>query len=597
MANLAEQYGFRDDLVDELINDLVGPAEGPGEVITDLPLDRYVSGVLWPADDLLQEAAEPDSGEPEENDAGENPISQALMRYPTSMGITFSVDLARATSVQIAVDAAKYVPSGTGNTSESVDAERSSRRQRTRRPDSWVREQQVVDPIDWDVATPGAKKVDVVPGLQLYVYSRTPKDGRVAVSVALRNMQVTPKGELRDGFAWFQVGLEVRSVERAIVDRSSYGVLSADADLRSAALLYRNARVFAIGHGCAATWDRDGAAAHVGRVVSTFIPRQEVSRAKPGSVGADIDLRMSFLSGATDGELFENLSRLVSEYRDWIDRLSLSVQNGETDVEEGLKAVVDEHVERARNAARRIQDGIDLIAADPDVGRAFRLANAAMQMQRARQDWVRGGATGAVGDGAAQSWRPFQIAYILLNLPGLADADHKVREIADLLWFPTGGGKTEAYLGLTAFTVFFNALSGVQPPTAGELFAHGQRLTGAKPHRYAAAGIARTFQTPRVFAGLSVAANIDFGLQFAGRARTASWLLKDEASILNLIGLSAQSALPAGACGSPGAISTAMCFRARRRRILRPSPGWSGRAKTFPPSSITACSRAGCWRI
>ena len=247
MANLAEQYGFRDDLVDELINDLVGPAEGPGEVITDPPLDRYVSGVLWPADDFLQEAAEPDSGEPEENDAGENPISQALMRYPTSMGITFSVDLARATSVQIAVDAAKYVPSGTGNTSESVDAERSSRRQRTRRPDSWVREQQVVDPIDWDVATPGAKKVDVVPGLQLYVYSRTPKDGRVAVSVALRNMQVTPKGELRDGFAWFQVGLEVRSVERAIVDRSSYGVLSADADLRSAALLYRNARVFAIG--------------------------------------------------------------------------------------------------------------------------------------------------------------------------------------------------------------------------------------------------------------------------------------------------------------------------------------------------------------
>ena len=102
---------------------------------------------------------------------------------------------------------------------------------------------------------------------------------------------------------------------------------------------------------------------------------------------------------------------------------------------------------------------------------------------------------------------------------------------------PNGAGKT----------TFFNALSGVQAPTAGELFAHGQRLTGAKPHRYAAAGIARTFQTPRVFAGLSVAANIDFGLQFAGRTRTASWLLKDEASILNLIGLSAQAALPAGA--------------------------------------------------
>ena len=102
---------------------------------------------------------------------------------------------------------------------------------------------------------------------------------------------------------------------------------------------------------------------------------------------------------------------------------------------------------------------------------------------------------------------------------------------------PNGAGKT----------TFFNALSGVQLPTGGELYAHGQRLTGAKPHRYAAQGIARTFQTPRVFAELSVRANIQFGLEFAGRGRKASWLLKDALSILNLIGLAEQSALPAAA--------------------------------------------------
>ena len=102
---------------------------------------------------------------------------------------------------------------------------------------------------------------------------------------------------------------------------------------------------------------------------------------------------------------------------------------------------------------------------------------------------------------------------------------------------PNGAGKT----------TFFNALSGVQMPTSGELYAHGQKLTGAQPHRYAAVGIARTFQTPRVFAELSVSANIDFGLQFAGRGRAASWLLKDVASILQLIGLSQQAALPAAA--------------------------------------------------
>ncbi|MBC7940203.1 MAG: ABC transporter ATP-binding protein [Chitinophagaceae bacterium] len=102
---------------------------------------------------------------------------------------------------------------------------------------------------------------------------------------------------------------------------------------------------------------------------------------------------------------------------------------------------------------------------------------------------------------------------------------------------PNGAGKT----------TFFNALSGVVQATAGELYAQGVRLTGAPPHRFAHHGIARTFQTPRVFAELGVAANIGFGLQFAGRARAASPLLKDEASILKLIGLSAQAALPAAA--------------------------------------------------
>ncbi len=102
---------------------------------------------------------------------------------------------------------------------------------------------------------------------------------------------------------------------------------------------------------------------------------------------------------------------------------------------------------------------------------------------------------------------------------------------------PNGAGKT----------TFFNALSGVITPTGGELYADGQRLTGAKPHRYAHHGIARTFQTPRVFADLTVAANIEFGLQFAGRRRAASWLLKDAPSILKLINLTEQQALPAGA--------------------------------------------------
>ena len=101
---------------------------------------------------------------------------------------------------------------------------------------------------------------------------------------------------------------------------------------------------------------------------------------------------------------------------------------------------------------------------------------------------------------------------------------------------PNGAGKT----------TFFNALSGVVAPTSGELFALGEPLAGAAPHRFAQLGLARTFQTPRVFAALSVAANIDFGLQFAGRHRAAPASLSNVRSILELIGLSARPEQAAG---------------------------------------------------
>lgn len=110
MTKLDAQYEFRDAIIDELIKDLVGPADGADEVITDLPLDRYVAGVLWPADNAVQELPDPDSGEAEEDGGEDVPIAQALVRYPTSMGITFSVDLSAATLITVDVQAARYTP-------------------------------------------------------------------------------------------------------------------------------------------------------------------------------------------------------------------------------------------------------------------------------------------------------------------------------------------------------------------------------------------------------------------------------------------------------------------------------------------------------
>jgi branched-chain amino acid transport system ATP-binding protein len=126
------------------------------------------------------------------------------------------------------------------------------------------------------------------------------------------------------------------------------------------------------------------------------------------------------------------------------------------------------------------------------------------------------------------------------------DASFAAGELVGIIG-PNGAGKT----------TFFNAISGVTVPTAGKLLAAGRDLSGRGPHRYAAQGIARTFQTPRVFADMPVRANIEFGLKFAGRRRrryvfwgdeaAVPWALRSPESILALIGLSAQAALPAAA--------------------------------------------------
>ena len=112
---------------------------------------------------------------------------------------------------------------------------------------------------------------------------------------------------------------------------------------------------------------------------------------------------------------------------------------------------------------------------------------------------------------------------------------------------PNGAGKT----------TFFNAISGVHQATSGRMLVEGVDLTGRAPHRYAAHGLARTFQTPRVFADLPVLTNVEFGLKFAGRRprkfllwgeeTAVPWVLRDAQRILQLIGLSGRAAVPAGA--------------------------------------------------
>ncbi len=456
MSTLDTKYAFRREMVDRLETDLYGP-ETQDELITERPLDRYVTGVLWPAMDqtYVQAPDEPESVSAVPGEAAvDSPVANARLSYPSSVGLTVSVDTTVSSSLLVYPSATRYVPVHTDRKSES---RRGTEYDWQRRPTELR-----VMKIELDRPSTGPNSDDEslsVDGLELYTLVRPAEDGIVTVTVVLRNTQPKPgTSEDKDVACWFQVGLSVRTDEPALVDRSKLRLeIPDDEDLASSELLYRNHLIFGAGHGCAvAVDDADIKDRRCRGVSTTFIPRQDVHRSKAGESDANLSLHL-LGSGTREGVLAE-LSTLAADYWSWIaaTRTSMSA-DGPSHVPGRLRGVADRHMEQAVEAHTRMIAGIDQLAVDGHAFEAFQLANRAMHLQRARQDWVREGARGEFTPGA-QAWRPFQLAFILINLPSITDDQHHERGIADLLWFPTGGGKTEAYLGLIAYLLVLRRL-------------------------------------------------------------------------------------------------------------------------------------------
>ncbi|MGZ5441155.1 MAG: DISARM system helicase DrmA [Thermoanaerobaculia bacterium] len=155
---------------------------------------------------------------------------------------------------------------------------------------------------------------------------------------------------------------------------------------------------------------------------------------------------MDTLAAANAEDLRSMLMPLVDQYGIWIDK-----QRGTVSADSRRRQTLEFLADRAANARRRIQDGITLLA-DPQILESFQVANRAMAAA-ARQRQAQAGQSPSDAE-----WRPFQLAFLLMNLRGIAAPAHFEREIVDLLFFPTGGGKTEAYLGLAAFTLVLRRL-------------------------------------------------------------------------------------------------------------------------------------------
>ncbi|MDG9721662.1 helicase-related protein [Streptomyces sp. DH41] len=479
----SEHYRVRDEeLLVGLRRELFGPAEEAtpedrDEVLAeDAPIDRYLTGVLYPRasrERRSENAAEQDGLDAvpvlAREDAEESGAAQEAGvsgdKRPSSMGLTFAVDPAISEEIVISTRAAVYEP--TDADGNPVPARRAEARTVAEQRERWRRKELQLPEktVDVTAPTPG-ELIELVPdkaALHVIVRRPDPVSGTVTVTVTLINRQKVGERDLQDAFALFQCGLVVWAADgtSAFVERPAPAAAH-DPEIATSRLLHRHAPTFAIGHGCAAAWDwvpspigmTDTRKAAVPEVRSDFVPSVEVLLTDSNPEIDSSSLSMLGLAEKSDAEVLTALEALATGYEDWIARKST-----EADALAGgpHEPPSRDQVDACREALGRIREGIELLRTKPDLMRAFRLANRAMADQRARSTWVKGGRVSSP-DPSAGRWRPFQIAFLLLCMAGIDDPEHDDRKISDLLWFPTGGGKTEAYLGLIALTSFLRRI-------------------------------------------------------------------------------------------------------------------------------------------
>jgi hypothetical protein len=430
--------------------DLSGPS-ADDEILGSRPSDVYLTGILWPGNTgVAPEEDERLAVAPGESDEGDDAEDQALpasvpLRRPSTAGLSFAAAGAGAgetPSVSVHVAFGLYEPT-------EVEGTTRWRRTAVQLPPLHC----ILEPgaQDHELAVPG------IVGLRLNLRCVPYSEGILATATLVNG--TVPASRTRDDVervTLFQTGLRVSAADgsRLLARPSRRAVV--DDDDRSAALLYRNVHEYAAGHTCSADWESaDDGGTHVTEVRTTWMPvavtpatspdGHEVFRNLSGAEGNP--LSAAWLASASDSALAGGLARLCDAYAEWAE-LQAGAAAGFSGEEADTAA---RHLDDIRAVLTRMRAGAVRIADDARVAAAFRLANLAMDTQRT---W-----SGA----DPLRWRPFQLGFLLLALESTLDGTHGDRGVMDLLWFPTGGGKTEAYLGLVALVAFHRRLSSPNP--------------------------------------------------------------------------------------------------------------------------------------
>jgi hypothetical protein len=517
-SSLDEQAFLRELLKVATIDDLLGPACGPEEEIVGMSVrDRYLVGKLSPqtrddqdcieglsgglSTDAPLESVPPDLTPLAEVGEGKNKGSRRRLpgeEFPTAGGANDPDD-----DDNQAIDASKnqsFVPSSFGFTFcvdaavESLEIEaRWGRYERTESEEqfsetgkpmrAWKRIPsggRIHLPMEDGLIKPTAPDAHC-PKVAIQGTIRAPLlSGDRLVTVFLINDQPMP--ESNQDQAWvFQPELIVRSSDGKAVFRKR-PVLENDGhdqERESLEMIYRKRVEFAVGHSVSVHATPSSESVEFASEIRTvFLPEYEVAVTEtPGLNPEDrpamrrmVDegfLDMEVLAELEKESLVAGLSILTNDYKAWIAEQRARIGNDVVGYDDAAMCAMD----RCEEILQRLREGIAVIDSDEQALKAFRFANQAMAVQRVRSIYAlkrRRNEEVDINDlnvRRNRSWRPFQLAFILLSIPALVNPKHKDRTkpvdaYADLLWFPTGGGKTEAYLGVAAFTMAIRRLHG-----------------------------------------------------------------------------------------------------------------------------------------
>lgn len=507
--------------------DSYGPwveAETGEEILQrDPPGRRYGVGVLYPprvaadpGDDLAAsggqatephkytrqednpaaETVPPETPTGEDADPQDFDLSQANSFRPSAMGLSFLAHVPTGSSLGITLTGGVYRPVAVSVAGQSGMP-------------WWVRRKgeahRIVVAAEIQAEnSPIFRRYPIIsewPGLnlELSIYSRPRSDGMLLLTATIVNR--SKPGVRLDASCLFQSKFTISPADGAQIrpypEHSSAS--EGDPEIATFDLLYRDARTYAVGHGCAAGWETGDD----GRVTlsADCLPSFQTPSITPDITlpdGTKIAVPLAPLAGLDPGDDgMETLGRVVQAYEDWAIARRAECDGFDTEME---CRTAHAHVDECERMLARMRRGLALLHSDPEVARAFQLANEAMleqQLRTARP--TRSTSVGADGryavDGQTdrdpgdddRSWRAFQIGFILSTLTSVSDPADPEREAVELIFFPTGGGKTEAYLGAAAISMILRRLRNPNDTGVEVLMRYTLRLLTTQQFTRAAA--------------------------------------------------------------------------------------------------------------